>query len=296
MDDQTIGIVGLGIMGGAMGRNLKSAGWNVVGFDADASICAERAAEGIEILANAGAVALRAPIILSSLPNPQAVIATAKEIAGSKAGQTIVIELSTLSLEDKQIFEKILSQAGHTPLDCPVSGTGAQAAAADLVVYASGDTAAIKKVRPMFADIARETFDVGGFGNGTRMKFIANLLVAVHNVVSAEALVLGMKSGLDPHQIVEVIGAGIGSSKVFGVRAPMMADNCYQPPTAHMAIANKDLKIISEFAASLDCPAPMLSATEPIYAAAMSNGLAREDPAAVCAVLENMAGLKRPKN
>ena len=200
---------------------------------------------------------------------------------------------STLSLADKQAFAAILEGAGHVPLDCPLSGTGAQAKLKDLVVLASGDSAEIARLARLFLGFARQHYDLGAFGNGTKMKLVANLLVAIHNVASAEALVLGMKAGLDPHQIVEVIRSGAGTSRMFELRAPMMADNRYEPATMRCATWKKDMTVIGEFAAELGCPVPLFNATEPIYDTGLAMGHGALDTAAVCAVLESMAGLKR---
>jgi 3-hydroxyisobutyrate dehydrogenase-like beta-hydroxyacid dehydrogenase len=293
MANGTVGVVGLGIMGGAMARNLVASGFDVVGFDTDDARAAELQNDGIEIAGSASQVAQRSHVLITSLPNPAALIATARSLAVAALDRTIVIDTSTLALEDKQSAYDLLDEAGHVLLDSPVSGTGAQARSRDLVVYASGDTRAIETARPVFDAIARDTHNVGVFGNGSRMKFVANLLVTVHNVASAEAMVLGMKAGLDPERIVEVIGAGIGTSRIFDVRAPMMAKGEYQPPTAHLATAHKDLKIIADFADRLGCPTPMMSASAPVYDAAMAQGLAKQDSASICELLERQAGVKR---
>jgi 3-hydroxyisobutyrate dehydrogenase-like beta-hydroxyacid dehydrogenase len=289
----TIGVVGLGIMGGAMARNLAAAGWRVVGFDIDAARCSELAAEGIQIAESIAAVARSAPSIITSLPNPEAVAAAAREIAAAGVERRTVVETSTLALDDKLAAEAILREAGHVALDCPLSGTGAQAKTKDLVVYASGDSGAIAAHRPLFAGFARAAHDLGTYGNGTRMKLVANLLVAIHNVASAEAMVLGVKAGLDPHQIVELIGAGAATSRIFELRAPMMAANQYEPPTMRVGTWQKDMAVIGAFAQKLGAPTPLFCATEAIYAAAMGLGLAGQDTAAVCTVLERMAGLER---
>jgi 3-hydroxyisobutyrate dehydrogenase-like beta-hydroxyacid dehydrogenase len=180
-------------------------------------------------------------------------------------------------------------------LDCPLSGTGAQARTKDLVVYASGDAQAINAMMAVFAGFSRQAHDLGAFGNGMKMKFVANLLVAIHNVASAEAMVLGMKAGLDPAQIFKLIQAGAGNSRVFELRAPMMVQDNYAGENLTMRISTwqKDMKVIGEYAASVGCPTPLFSATEPIYRAALSTGHADEDTASVCAVLEAMAGIKR---
>jgi 3-hydroxyisobutyrate dehydrogenase-like beta-hydroxyacid dehydrogenase len=135
--------------------------------------------------------------------------------------------------------------------------------------------------------------DLGAYGNGSRMKYVANLLVAIHNVASAEAMVLGIKSGLDPKQIFELVRAGAGNSRVFELRAPMMVADRYDDASMKIKVWQKDLAVIGEHAAQLGCPTPLMSATLPIYAAAMSMGHAAHDTAAVCAVLEEMAGVKR---
>jgi 3-hydroxyisobutyrate dehydrogenase-like beta-hydroxyacid dehydrogenase len=180
-------------------------------------------------------------------------------------------------------------------LDCPISGTGFQAKTKDLVIYASGGPAEIRKLRPLFADFARAVHDLGAFGNGSKMKYIANLLVAIHNVASAEALVLGMKAGLPPELIFEQITIGAGNSRVFELRAPMMVEGRYDDPTMKVSVWQKDMDVIGSFAQALGAPTPLFAATLPIYAAAMSTGYAEQDTAATCAVLEAMAGLERGK-
>jgi L-threonate 2-dehydrogenase len=289
----TVGIIGLGIMGGAFAKNLAAADWRVIGFDVDAGRRRALARAGIEIARDAGAVAAAAPVIITSLPSPQALHETVAAIATTKLPRRVVIEASTFALDDKLAAERALKRAGHITLDCPVSGTGAQARNRDLVVYASGDAAAIRKLRPMFLGFCRAVDDLGAFGNGSRMKYVANLLVAIHNVASAEAMVLGIKAGLPPQKIFELVTAGAGNSRVFELRAPMMVKNNYDDATMKIKVWQKDLDVIGSFAAKIGCPTPLMSATLPIYAAAIATGHAMHDTAAVCAVLESMAGVKR---
>jgi L-threonate 2-dehydrogenase len=291
----TVGVVGLGIMGGAMARNLAAGGWRVVGFDIETARRKELAADGVEIADDLAALARTAPVIITSLPSPAALHATAQSLAAAGVERRVLVETSTLTLDDKLKAEALFREAGHVCLDCPVSGTGAQAKNKDLVVYASGDSATIADLKPLFAGFAKAAHDLGVYGNGSRMKYVANLLVAIHNVASAEAMVLGMKAGLDPHQMIELITPGAGNSRVFELRAPMMADNEYEPATMKVSIWQKDMAIIGRFATELGCPTPLLSACVPIYASAMAHGHADHDTAAVCAVIEAMAGLDRSK-
>jgi 3-hydroxyisobutyrate dehydrogenase-like beta-hydroxyacid dehydrogenase len=265
----------------------------VVGFDIDAGRRRKAAQEGVEIAADARAVARAASTIITSLPSPAALDATVDAIIAAGAPRRIVIEAGTFAIDDKMRAAETLQATGHVALDCPVSGTGAQARTKDLVIYASGDSKAVARLRPLFAAFSRAVYDLGAFGNGSRMKYVANLLVAIHNVASAEAMVLGIKAGLDPKMVHDLVVAGAGTSRVFELRAPMMVRNRYEPATMKVSIWQKDMAVIGEYAAAAGCPTPLFSATLPIYAAAMSTGHGPHDTAAVCAVLESMAGVDR---
>jgi len=290
-----VGVIGLGIMGGAFAQNLLAAGWRVIGYDIAPDRRRALARRGAEIAADAADVARKARIIITSLPKPAALAATAAAIAKAGVARRVVVEMSTFTLEDKAKAQAVLHRAGHVLLDCPVSGTGAQAKVKDLVVYASGGAAEIKRLRPLFAAFTRAVHDVGEFGNGSRMKYVANLLVAIHNVASAEAMVLGMKAGLPPQLIFDLIKTGAGNSRVFELRAPMMVKNNYGNVTMKMSVWQKDMDVIGGYARKIGVPTPMFDASEAIYAKALKNGHAAEDTAAVCAVLERMAGVKRGK-
>ena len=291
-----VGIVGLGIMGGAFANNLVDAGWRVIGYDIDPARRRALARAGVEIAKDARALAAEVTIIITSLPKPAALDATVQAIiAAGGRPRVVVVEASTFAIDDKLRAERALRRAGHVMLDCPVSGTGAQAKVKDLVVYASGERAAIRRLRPLFASFARAMHDLGAFGNGSRMKFVANLLVAINNVASAEAMVLGLKAGLDAETVFAMVKSGAANSRVFELRAPMMVKDRYDDPTMKISLWQKDMSVIGEFARELGCPTPLFDATGPVYAKAMKSGHAEEDTAAVCAVLEAMAGVKRGK-
>jgi 3-hydroxyisobutyrate dehydrogenase-like beta-hydroxyacid dehydrogenase len=289
----TIGVVGLGIMGGAFAKNLAAAGWRVIGYDISAARRREASRAGVEITRSAVEVAAAAPTILTSLPKPQALMDTARKIAAAKLPRRVLVEMGTFAIADKEKAARVLAKAGHKVLDTPVSGTGSQAAARDLVFYASGDAAEIKKLRPMFRDFGREVYDVGAFGNGSKIKYVANLLVAINNVASAEAMVLGMKAGLPPQLIFDLVAAGAGNSRVFELRAPMMVKNNYKNATMKIDVWDKDMSVIGDYAKKIKVPTPMFNASKPVYLRAMKSGLGAMDTAAVCAVLEKQAKVKR---
>jgi 3-hydroxyisobutyrate dehydrogenase-like beta-hydroxyacid dehydrogenase len=280
-------------MGGAMARNLKERGWTVTGYDVDPAKHAEMVPARVNAVESIAEVVHRAEAIITSLPASAALIAVADQIASAAPAGRIVIETSTMALSDKLKFADILSKAGYIPLDCPLSGTGAQAKVRDLIVYASGDSAAIAAVTPIFADIAKRSADLGAYGNGSRMKFVANLLVAIHNVAAAEAMVLAMKAGLDLKQVIELVGPGAGGSRMFQMRAPMMAENRYEPATMRVSTWQKDMAIIAAFAEELGVKTPLFSTTALVYDEAMAMGLGDQDTGAVCKVLELMSGVSR---
>jgi 3-hydroxyisobutyrate dehydrogenase-like beta-hydroxyacid dehydrogenase len=286
MMDKTVGVVGLGIMGGAISRNLVERGWHVIGFDIDPAKNAELAQARVNIADSVAQLARDVPVIMTSLASPAAVEKVAQEIASSGQAQKIVIELSTLSLADKLRFEAVLRQAGHLALDCPLSGTGAQAKVRDVVVYASGDSEAIKKCEGLFSDFAKQSADLGRYGNGSRMKFVNNHLVAINNVAAAEAMLLAERAGLDPKLVIDMVSPGSGGSRMFQMRAPMMAERVYEPATMTVSTWKKDMAIIAEFADDVGCDTPLFTMTQPVYAEAMAMGLGNQDTASVFEVLK----------
>lgn len=292
---QTIGIAGLGIMGSAIGANLVRAGFGVAGYDPVPRARRALVRSGGRAARSNGELARRCAVVITSLPSAAALERAAQELAAAARRGLIVVETSTLPIEDKERARRVLAAAGATLLDCPLSGTGAQARARDLAVYASGPRAAVRRCAAVFDGFARAHYYVGAFGAGSKMKFVANLLVAIHNVSAAEALVLGKKAGLDPALVYKVVGDGAGSSRMFQVRGPMMVAGDYRDATMKVEVWQKDMAIITDFARSLGCPTPLFLASAPLYTAALAAGRGKQDTASVCAVLGEMAGLRRAR-
>ncbi|MDX2510564.1 MAG: NAD(P)-dependent oxidoreductase [Desulfobacterales bacterium] len=294
--NQKIGVIGLGIMGSAISANLLKAGFTVIGYDVRSECIHTLVGQGGSGATCVREIAEATNVVITSLPSvaalqdvvngPDGLLSTAKS-------GLVVIEVSTFPIEAKQEAFDQLKKAGMTMLDCPLSGTGAQAVTKDLAVYASGDRQLCESCQPVFDGFARVNYYIGEFGTGSQMKFIANLLVAIHNVASAEAFVLGKKAGLDPELIYKVISDGAGTSRMFEVRGPMMTAGKYDEATMKVGVFQKDLDIISAFAKALQCPTPLLSTSCQIYTQALAGGRSQQDTASVCAVLEEMAHLKK---
>ncbi|MGB0570670.1 MAG: NAD(P)-dependent oxidoreductase [Alphaproteobacteria bacterium] len=291
-----IGLVGLGIMGSAISGNFLKSGYAVTGLDLDPARCDELAGKGGTVVASPAEVAQASDIVITSLPTTgalDAVCAGDNGIASAGNTDVIIMECSTFPIEDKQRNHDALAAAGVTMIDAPLSGTGAQAREKDLAVYLSGDEAAANVCAEVIEGFARAHYYVGEFGNGSRMKYVANHLVAIHNIAAAEAMVMGMKGGLDPQVIYDVISDSAGTSRMFEVRGPMMVADDYSDATMKISVWQKDMSVIGAFAKSLDCPTPLFTACSDIYVAGMAQGRAEEDTAAVCAILGEAARLKR---
>lgn len=281
-----VGIIGLGVMGSAMSRHILAGGHQVVGFDVDP---VRRGEFPGSVAKSVDDVAKQTQIILLSLPSSEALSQVASELAASATPGTVAVEMGTLPLSDKEAAHALLAENGVDLIDAPVSGTGLQAADATLVVYSSGEEGAHERVVPIFDLIGKQTFYLGPFGNGSRIKFVANLLVAIHTLAAAEAHQLGSACGLDPELVQEVIAAGVGSSAMFEIRGPMMAAGNYEPPSARLSIILKDAGIIADYSRSLDTPTPLLDAAVPFYQAAVDANLGDLDAAALRQLLAELA-------
>jgi putative dehydrogenase len=297
-NNSTVGVIGLGIMGSAIAPNLQTAGFSVIGSEPRASQRRRLAGKIALVTSKNTEVLAHSRLIITSLPSAEALFSVAQELvqaasAGarkSKGSAAIVAETSTLSLEDKRHARDLFAKGNIEMLDCPLSGTGAQAKNRDLTVFASGSVTGIKTFMPVFKGFSKTQFNVGEFGNGIKTKWVANLLVAIHNISTAEALLFARELGLDMSTIVNVLADGAGSSRMLQIRGPLMVRHNWQPATMKVGIWKKDMTIIQSVLQALNVPAPLFQASLPIYAAAMSQGLEAEDTAAVFEVLEKLAG------
>jgi 3-hydroxyisobutyrate dehydrogenase-like beta-hydroxyacid dehydrogenase len=283
-----VGVIGLGIMGSAMAANLVKAGFEVFGYDPVAASRQRLKKAGGHACKSAGEVAQHATQQLLSLPSEAALDQVCAELLATGLKGLIAAETSTLPEVCKGRNKTALAKHRITLLDCPLSGTGAQALTRDLAVYASGNAKAIRAMHGVFEGFARARYDVGEFGNGMRMKLVANLLVAIHNVSSAEAILMGARAGLDPATIVKVVADGAGGSRMLQVRGPMMVDRSWEDATMKVSTWQKDMALIQALLQATDTPAPLFAATQPIYNAAMAMGHGMDDTASVYDVLERL--------
>jgi 3-hydroxyisobutyrate dehydrogenase-like beta-hydroxyacid dehydrogenase len=295
-----VGIIGLGIMGGAMAEALIAAGHRVSGYDVHPAARQRLKRAGGHVLSSCAKVASAVDVVITSLPSVKALDAVAHDIAvecGAKLKATrslIVIETSTLPIADKERALGKLKKAGVTMIDCPISGTAQRMKEGSWTIFVSGSPGACKSVRSILEVFTRNAPYVGAFGHGSKMKFIANHLVAIYNVAVGETMTFARTMGLDPQQVWDLFAASpVVGTGVFKLRGKFMVDRKYVPPTMKVEVWQKDMQVIGDMARSVNCPLPLFTACVPVYNAAMAQGLAQSDTASVCEVLDAAAGGKR---
>jgi putative dehydrogenase len=287
-----MGVIGLGIMGGAMAEVLLEAGYQVSGFDPKPAALRRLKKAGGTVLSSAAAVAEQSDVVIVSLATARALAVVVAELAAARPKRKpIIIETSTLPIADKDAAAAALANAGMRTLDCPISGTAVRLKQGAWTIFVSGDAATARKAKDIFAEFTSNAPYVGAFGNGMRMKFIANHMVAIHNVAVAESLTFARKMGLDAQQVWDLFATSpvIGNG-VFKLRGKFMVDRNYLPATMKVEVWQKDMQVIGDMAKAVNCPTPLFSACGPIFNAAMAQGLSQHDTASVCEVLDAMAG------
>jgi L-threonate 2-dehydrogenase len=287
----TVGVIGLGNIGSSIALYLVKNGFEVLGHDIRAEANAELQRNGGRPLGSATDVAAAAEVVITSLPSERALVDVLEEVCPEINGK-VLIETSTLSLDAKLAAHQQVLGSGGQIVDCPLSGTAMQAREGDVIAYASADEGVVEKIQPVLDGFTRATYELGEYGTATKMKLIANLLVAVHNVATAEALVLAQKAGLDLTTAVEVIADGAGGSRMFQVRGPMMASGTYGEQGMNVGVFIKDVALITAYAQELASPTPLLASSAPIYNAAIAQGWSDSDTASVYAVLAGMANIE----
>lgn len=295
-----VGVIGLGIMGGAMAEALLASGYEVTGHDIAAAARNRLKKAGGTPAAAGRAVAQKAEIVITALATVGALDQVVEEIAAGRKGRRgarlIVIETSTLPLADKERARDRLHACGVTLLDCPISGTAVRMKEGAWTIFVSGDEAAAKKVAPLLEVFTRNAPFVGVFGNGTRMKYVANHLVAIYNVAVGESLTFARRMGLDARQVWDMFATSpVVGTGVFRLRGKQMVERKYQPATMKVEVWQKDMQVIGDMARMVGAPTPLFSACMPVYNAAIAQGYGQHDTASVGEVLSDLARVGRKR-
>jgi 3-hydroxyisobutyrate dehydrogenase-like beta-hydroxyacid dehydrogenase len=282
-----VGLVGLGIMGGIMARALLAQGHEVWGHDPVSRLRRRWARAGMYTPGSNAEVARQADVLLVSLPSSGALRSVVQEWASvvpAQRGQ-LVVETSTLPLQDKLWAAAELRRQGRVMLDAPISGTATPTPETIWIMYLSGPVAACRQAARLVRAFTLSAPRVGPLGSGIKLKIAANHLVAVYNVACAEMVALCQAMGLDPQVALQHMGHSpyIGTG-LMRLRLPMMIRREYQPATMKIELWQKDMQVIGDMAHAAQCATPLLNACAAIYTAAMAQGLGEHDTAAVAEV------------
>ena len=290
----TVGVIGLGPMGGNIAGNLLKSGFTVTGFDIRPECVTALTGAGLEAAASVAEVADRADVLASSLPNIAALENVIDAVLGRPRGNKILIECSTLTVEQKISAHARLEAGGMRFLDSPISGTPPMLAKMMASIYVSGDEDAYNECVPVLKGFTATNFYCGDVGDASRMKFLANYLVHVHTTAAAECMVLGQRAGLDPKLIHKVLTKGAGGSRMLDIRGAMMAASDYREGGGTMFdVYEKDASIITEFAASVKSPIDLYVSSRQKFNSAIALGLGHLDTSAVCKAIETAVGIDR---
>lgn len=288
-----VGFIGLGAMGGPMALNLLNAGFKLVVHDIDQTKTAPLRAKGAELAGTAEAVAAqveRTIVIVETTDQAELVIAGERGIIkGAKAGH-IVLCMATIDPFAARTLADQLAVQGIAMLDAPVSGGTGRAQSGDLSVIVGGAADVFAKCEDLFKVMGSRSFHVGPLGSGLAMKLVNNMLVQVNTVAVAEAMVLGVKAGLDPQMIYDVVRVSTGASAAWELRVPRILAGDFEPGGT-IDISYKDQELETAFAKRLGVPLLLANVTQQVYQMARAKGLNKQDGSAIVKVFEQMANV-----
>src|SRR5256886_15766061 len=286
----TVGIVGLGLLGGAVASRLRAGGHDVVGYDIAADKVTALVALGGRAAPSAQAVAESAAavcVVLPSLTSVADVGLGPRGLAASGAAGATIIQMSTISPALTERFAREVTAKGLAFLDSPISGTSAMEEQGAGIVFVGGDPSVFGRWRSVLETILPRAVFVGRAGQATALKLVANLLVALHSAAAAEALLMARKAGLDLELVLDVLGRSAASSRMLEVRGPLVARGEF-PPQMKLDLFMKDLHLIQDAARSVGAPLPLTDVAERLYAAALQAVHGGADLARVVQALQAM--------
>jgi len=283
----TVGMIGLGLLGHALASRLLASGHAVIGYDVLPEKIDALTRIGGTPVSSVADVATRAEIVCVVLPTlasvEDAIVGPAGIVAHGKAS-SIIVQMSTISPVLTERLARDVAARGLGFLDGPVSGTSAMVARGDGLIIAGGDSSVFERCRPVLAAMLPRVVYIGPAGHATLVKLVANLLVAVHSVAAAEALTLARKAGVDLTRTLEILASGAAGSRMLDVRGPMIVDERF-PPQMKLDLFMKDLHLIQDAARAVGAPIPLTDVSERLYAAALDAGHGGEDLSVVVQAL-----------
>ena len=277
-----------------MALNLVKNGFSLVVHDIDPAKVAPLRARGAKVTDSAKQVAAavqRTIVMVETTAQAESVIAGEHGIIQSAAPGHIVISMSTIDPFAAKRLGAELAARGVAMLDAPVSGGTVRAISGELSIIAGGPAETFEACRDVFKAMGANLFHVGALGQGLAMKLVNNMLGQVARVAIAEALIMGVKAGLDPRTIYDVVRVSTGTSHAFETGVPKILARDFSPGGT-IDITYKDQELETAFAKQLGVPLLLANVTQQLYQMARAAGLNKEDGLSVIKVLERLAGVQ----
>jgi 3-hydroxyisobutyrate dehydrogenase-like beta-hydroxyacid dehydrogenase len=292
----SVGFIGVGNMGNPMAANVLKAGFPMTVFDHQSSAMENLIRDGAQAGASGRDVVERSEVVLTCLPASPDVEAAYLEAGGlverAKPG-TVLVDLSSVLPRTPRAIEPRARARGVHFLEAPVSGGVAGARAATLAIMVGGDPAVLDRARPVLRAIGPNIFHVGPVGAGNTVKAINNMMACVNALAMMEGVAVGIKAGLDPMTIYEVVKASSGGSKALE-RIPVALVPRKFEPGFKVRLMNKDLETFTTIAKELHVPISFASEAQRYQQAAMAAGLADCDTSVVMTIIERLAAIEAP--
>ena len=288
-----VGFIGLGRMGMPMSQRLLKSGFYLTVHNRSRGKVEELARLGAHPATSPAEVTRASDIVLTCLPDVpsvESVYLGEDGIVDSASSGQILVDHSTVAPSSVHLIARRAAAGDALFLDAPISGGVERAADGTLTVMAGGDEGAFEKARPVFEAYGATIRHVGASGSGATVKLINQLLVGIHSLAAAEALLLGVQAGADPHVLLELLGRSWGDSFMLSRNGPVMADRDFANARAPLRLIAKDLALIQDFAAELGSPTPLGGRTLDVVQEAMGKGMGELDVACLVLPLEERAG------
>jgi len=292
--EKAVGLIGLGNIGGGMCTRLLECGYDVFGFDVSEAAAAAAGKAGASLLGSPAEVARATHVTVTSLPNSAVVLEACTGpggwLEGSGAGDTL-IETSTIEPSAMQRLAEVVGAEGARVLDVALSGEPPQATRGELVFQVGGDEGTFSEHRALLEAMSKKINRTGGIGTAKIVKLVNNLMSIGNIAVAAEAFVLGVKCGMDPERLFEILSVSGGRSAHFNHDFPGVLAGNYTPGFK-TSLAVKDLRLILDLASAEGYPTRFAPVIEALYSEAAGRGSADEHFTSVVKIYEEAVGTK----
>ncbi len=291
---ESLGFIGLGIMGGAMAANLLKAGFDLTVWNRTPSRITPLAQAGAAVGDSPADVAARSSIVItcvSDTSDVEEVILGPQGVAKGARPGALVIDCSTISPQATRAIAARLNEGGVHLLDAPVSGGSEGAAKGTLSIMVGGDAAQMERARPVLQAMGKTITHVGPQGAGQMVKLVNQVLVVVTMQAVAEALLLAQAGGLDLEQTLAAVSGGAAGSWMLSNRGPQVIHRDWRPGFT-IDLQQKDLRLVLETADQLGIPVPATALVFQFYRTLQQQGLGGDGNHALTKALEHLAGME----